>query len=128
VAAAFSKALCIQGTRQAVYGNRHVDTSRQPVAFDRTTGSSMARSTCRTIVGAPQPEHMRCPPVRRSCLCESDFRVRGFSCVVLMFYISLNLRQDNRIKSDVSFHPVHLVILSKKFLGFLCVLCGKYPS
>src|SRR3990172_383709 len=86
VAAAFSKALCIQGTRQAVYGNRQVETSRQPVAFAMTTGSSMASSTWRTTVGAPQPEHMRCPPESRSFLCDRDFRVMGFSWVVLMIF------------------------------------------
>src|SRR5512147_1027808 len=77
VAAAFSKALCIHGTLQAVYGNRQVETSRQPVAFAITTGSSMAIRTWRTMVGAPHPEHMRCPPVRCSGLCVSDFRVKG---------------------------------------------------
>src|SRR5512139_634071 len=79
VAAAFSKALCIHGTCQAVYGKRQVETSRQPVAFAITTGSSMASSTCRTTVGAPQPEHMRCPPDRLSFLCDRDFKVIGFS-------------------------------------------------
>src|SRR5512147_1591789 len=85
VAAAFSNALCIQGTFQAVYGNRQVETSRQPVAFAITTGSSMAIRTWRTMVGAPQPEHIRWPPVSMTGLCVNDFRVRGFSCVVLMF-------------------------------------------
>src|SRR5512135_403818 len=84
VAAAFSKALCIHGTRQAVYGKRQVETSRQPVAFAITTGSSMARSTCRTTVGAPQPEHMRCPPERLSFLWDRDFKVNGFSSVALI--------------------------------------------
>src|SRR3970040_4516 len=81
VAAAFSKALAIHGTCQAVYGKRHVETSRQPVAFAITTGSSMASSTWRTTVGAPQPEHMRCPPERLSFLCVRDFRVIGFASV-----------------------------------------------
>src|SRR5512147_3351829 len=79
VAAAFSNALCIHGSCQAVYGNRQVETSRQPVAFAITTGSSIASSTCRTTVGAPQPEHMRCPPHRLSFLWDRDFRVIGFS-------------------------------------------------
>src|SRR5512147_331330 len=87
VAAAFSNALCIHGTFQAVYGNRQVETSRHPVAFAITTGSSMAMRTWRTMVGAPQPEHMRCPPVSRSGLWVRDFRVIGFSCVVLMIYL-----------------------------------------
>src|SRR5574342_976470 len=84
VAAAFSNALCIHGTCQAVYGNRQVETSRQPVAFAITTGSSIAISTWRTMVGAPQPEHIRCPPVRSVGLFESDFKVMGFSWVVLI--------------------------------------------
>ena len=37
-AAAFSNATCIQGTFQAVVGNRVVATSRQPVALTTTTG------------------------------------------------------------------------------------------
>src|SRR3990172_6369191 len=86
VAAAFSKALCIHGTFQAVYGNRQVETSRQPVALAITTGPSMAIRTWRTMAGAPQPEHMRCPPVSRPGLCVSDFRVNGFSCVDVLIF------------------------------------------
>ena len=39
------------GTCHAVYGKRQVETSRQPVAFAITTGSSMAIRTWRTMVG-----------------------------------------------------------------------------
>src|SRR5512143_1510429 len=89
VAAAFSKALCIQGTCHAVYGNRQVETSRHPVALAITTGSSIASSTCRTTVGAPLPEHTRCPPERLSFLWDRDFRVIGFSCVGALILFSL---------------------------------------
>src|SRR5512143_837456 len=102
VAAAFSKALCIQGTCHAVYGNRQVETSRQPVAFAITTGSSQASSTCRTTVGAPQPEHMRCPPHRLSFLCVRDFRVNGFSSVGALMGISLLLASQRHV---ILHHP-----------------------
>jgi len=37
-------------------------TSRQPVAAETTTGSSVPISTWRATIGAPQPAHMRWPP------------------------------------------------------------------
>src|SRR3972149_2817945 len=55
VAAAFSKAECIQGILHAVYGYIVVPPSRHPVAVVATTGPLAARSTSLTMGGRPQP-------------------------------------------------------------------------
>src|SRR5512139_2661714 len=77
VAAAFSKALWIQGIFQAVYSDMHVETSRHPVALDAMRGYSEANSTILTTVGAPQPAHIRCPPVISTSFLESSFKISG---------------------------------------------------
>jgi hypothetical protein len=58
VAAAFSKALCIQLIFHEVRGKMVVQTSRQPVALAIMIGSSVALKTILKISGIPQPRHI----------------------------------------------------------------------
>ncbi len=90
VAAAFSKALCIQGIFHAVNSEMQVETSRHPVAFEAITGYSDAMSTIFTTVGAPQPEHILCPCVRRSSFFESSFSLSGVAMSLPYSDIILN--------------------------------------
>ena len=51
-----------------------VDTSKQPVAFDTTTGFSVAISTCLAMIGSAQPAQRRWPSVNLVSCLDSSFK------------------------------------------------------
>jgi hypothetical protein len=62
-----------------------VETSRQPVALESTTGSSMAVRIWRTIMGAAQPAQSRCPGVKRSSFLYNSFSFSGVAIFISLF-------------------------------------------
>jgi hypothetical protein len=72
----------------------HEETSRHPVALDAMMGYSVAMSTCLTTIGAPHPEHILWPWVKRSSLFESSFNLNG------SFFVSVGIETPKKVISE----------------------------
>jgi hypothetical protein len=94
-------------------------TSRQPEAFEIIAGSSMARRTWRTMVGAPQPGHERRPLEIISSLCVSDFRVRGVPRNVITYLLEYSRGVTlDQVEGKLNTEKIKIVLL--------CTLCENH--